>query len=340
MQSFGRSAMANIDKYYGLPTGMFNGDEILPDPPTRNPSRGIETCGVVEAMFSYTTLGAVHGDIEFFDRAEKIAFNALPAAWASPLGGDMWAHPYLQAINEVNAIKADPHAWKHDGDMAETYGLEPNYGCCTANFNQGWPKFIKQVVMATPDKGAAVTLLVPSTSTLADGSTVKVDTTYPFEDTVKISCTAKAGAFPLYIRVPAWATKATIDGKAVPAGKMSKQSCSGSATFTLDLAPEITIETWADDKDAGGEAKFPAYSVVRGPLLYSMPVAHNYTVYAHHFGTGDAASNDYYLNPTQEWNYAFDADITDPSKSLTFAAGSPYVDGAAPSTAPARSRSR
>ena len=200
MQAFGRSAMANMDKYYGLPTGMFNGDEILPVPPTRNPSRGIETCGVVEAMFSYTTLGAVHGDIEFFDRAEKIAFNALPAAWASPLGGDMWAHPYLQAINEVNAIKADPHAWKHDGDMAETYGLEPNYGCCTANFNQGWPKFIKQVVMTTPDKGAAVTLLVPSTSTLADGSTVKVDTTYPFEDTVKISCTAKAGAFPLYIR--------------------------------------------------------------------------------------------------------------------------------------------
>jgi hypothetical protein len=63
----------------------------------------------------------------------------MPAAWASPRGGDMWAHPYLQAINEVNAIKADPHAWKNDGDMSETYGLEPNYGCCTANFNQGWP---------------------------------------------------------------------------------------------------------------------------------------------------------------------------------------------------------
>jgi hypothetical protein len=33
-----------------------------------------------------------------------------------------WAHPYLQSVNEVQAIKADPHAWKHDGDMAETYG--------------------------------------------------------------------------------------------------------------------------------------------------------------------------------------------------------------------------
>jgi hypothetical protein len=191
-------------------------------------------------MFSYTTLGAVHGDIAFFDRAEKIAFNAMPAAWASPRGGDMWAHPYLQAVNEVNAIKADPHAWKADGPMSETYGLEPNYGCCTANFNQvglegeaarqatgaqrqrpgngrlalsflpccsaavtrlpvivpravtrardgqGWPKLIKQVVMATPDKGAAVTLLLPSTSTLADGSTIKVNTAFPFEDTVKV----------------------------------------------------------------------------------------------------------------------------------------------------------
>ena len=42
-----------LDQYFGLPTGMFNGDELLPEPPTRNPSRGIETCGVVEAMFSY-----------------------------------------------------------------------------------------------------------------------------------------------------------------------------------------------------------------------------------------------------------------------------------------------
>jgi hypothetical protein len=72
MQRLGRAAMANMDAHYGLPTGLFNGDEILPNPPTRSPSRGIETCGVVEAMFSYTTLGAVHGDVEFFDRAERI----------------------------------------------------------------------------------------------------------------------------------------------------------------------------------------------------------------------------------------------------------------------------
>ena len=139
MAQLSKDRMANLDKLYGLPTGMYNGDEILPVPATRSPSRGIELCGVVEAMFSYTTMFSVHGDLTFADRAERIAYNALPATWASPKGGDMWAHQYLQAVNEINAIKADPHTWQHDGDMAETYGLEPNYGCCTANFNQGAP---------------------------------------------------------------------------------------------------------------------------------------------------------------------------------------------------------
>ena len=93
--------------------------------------------------------------------------------------------------------------------------------------------------MATPDKGAAVTLLLPSTATLADGSTVKVDTTYPFEDTVKVTCTPKS-SFPLYIRVPAWAKNATVDGK--PATGWAKMTCAKVTTYTLDLAPEITIE--------------------------------------------------------------------------------------------------
>eukprot|EP00656_Telonema_subtile_P010083 TRINITY_DN14812_c0_g2_i3.p1 TRINITY_DN14812_c0_g2~~TRINITY_DN14812_c0_g2_i3.p1 ORF type:complete len:461 (+),score=86.55 TRINITY_DN14812_c0_g2_i3:104-1486(+) len=124
MHELAHRRMENLDRLYGLPTGMFNGDELLPSPATRNPSRGIELCGVVEAMFSYTTLFSTHGDAVFAERAERVAYNALPATWASPTGGDMWAHQYLQAINEVNAIQADPHVWTHDGDMAETCQLQ------------------------------------------------------------------------------------------------------------------------------------------------------------------------------------------------------------------------
>eukprot|EP01050_Picozoa_sp_SAG11_P023312 SAG11_NODE_4653_length_1820_cov_1.856479_2_plen_203_part_00 len=75
------------------------------------------------------------------------------------------------------------------------------------------------------------------------------------------------------------------------------------------------VEKWAADTNKDGEALNPAYSVVRGPLLYSMPISHNYTVYAHHFGSGDEASNDYYLNPTENWAYALEVDPANPVRA-------------------------
>ena len=74
-----------------------------------------------------------HGEYHVYSSIKKV-HGLPPFSQVSPA--------YLQVsnfprISQVNAIKADPHVWTHDGDMAETYGLEPNYGCCTANFNQG-----------------------------------------------------------------------------------------------------------------------------------------------------------------------------------------------------------
>ena len=146
--------------------------------------------------------------------------------------------------------------WTHDGPQSETFGLAPNYECCTTNFNQGWPKLINQVVMSTEDGGAAVALLLPASAKLADGSTVVVETSYPFEDLVVVRCIPARGrttTLPLYIRVPHWATQATINGTAVPAGTMAKRSCgAGQPTaFILDLSPEVLVEEWAGDRHGG-----------------------------------------------------------------------------------------
>lgn len=53
MASLSLRRMRKLDAAYGLPTGMYVGDEITPLPYTRSPSRGVELCGVVEAMYSY-----------------------------------------------------------------------------------------------------------------------------------------------------------------------------------------------------------------------------------------------------------------------------------------------
>lgn len=96
--------------------------------PDRNPGRGIETCGVVESMFSYAVMWQTHGDPSFAEKTERIAYNALPATFASPRGGDMWAHQYFQAVNEINAI---PIPGFHGAPSpVYTYGID-QFPCCT-----------------------------------------------------------------------------------------------------------------------------------------------------------------------------------------------------------------
>ena len=70
--------------------------------------------------------------------------------------------------------------------------------------------------------------------------------------------------------------------------------------------------------------------VVRGPLLYSLPVKHDYIEYGHHFGSGNEASNDYFLPtaPDARWNFALEVpNRTDLARSFTFVAGAPLAAG-------------
>ena len=98
-----------------------------------DPTEFLQRC--TTRTFRYTTLFSIHGDVMFADRAERIAFNALPATFASPRGGDLWAHQHDQSVNEVMAVFEKGHIWD-DGPNAEMYALHDKDGCCTANFNQ------------------------------------------------------------------------------------------------------------------------------------------------------------------------------------------------------------
>ena len=95
--------MNNLDNNYGMASGMFCADELLCKNNKKHPSRGSELCAVVESMFSYSYMFSTFGNVSFADRVERIAYNALPATFASKLGGDMWNHQYFQANNEISA---------------------------------------------------------------------------------------------------------------------------------------------------------------------------------------------------------------------------------------------
>jgi hypothetical protein len=116
----------------------------------------------------------------------------------------------------------------------------------------------------------------------------------------------------------------TVNGQAVAENTMAKFACkAGVNTFAVVFTPEIRLEKWGD----GTEATMPV-SVMRGPLLFSLPIDGNYTVTAHHYGDADM-SNDYEVRPNSAWQYALVADAANPTASFTVNKGA-YAAGAAP----------
>src|SRR5207237_484736 len=83
-------------QYGQMPGGMFAGDEEC-RPGYTDPRQAIETCGMVEEMFSDERLLQVAGDAIWADRCEDVAFNSLPAA----LTADLKALRYLTSPNMV-----------------------------------------------------------------------------------------------------------------------------------------------------------------------------------------------------------------------------------------------
>jgi hypothetical protein len=306
-----RQRLRVLDAYHGSPAGVVQADEHLAGP---EPQRGTEMCGVVEAMYSFETLGDVLGEVEYFDRAERAAFNALPASATK----DGAAHNYLSQANEVVAKVSDPHVWATDGGYATIYGLSPNFVCCTANHPQGWPKFAARLHKTTADGGVAVTLWAPGATalTLPGGApaSVAVDTTYPFGDTAAATVTAPVGT-PVRLRIPGWASTATVStnggapARALNGTWWAAAQPSPTTTYAVDFSPAVRVEAHF----AGSLA------VYRGALLYALQVGEAVSA----LNKGPRGFNDYQVLNTSAWNFALMVDPAAPGAALAFTRLSP-----------------
>ena len=114
-----QAALEWTDAYLHRADGMYWGDEEVEG--VSSPSRGTETCSIVETMFSMRTAYEITGNISFMDRLELVAFNSLPAA----LWPDATTNVYHHANNQIETGNGAPYA----------YNL---YFCCSANVHQVW----------------------------------------------------------------------------------------------------------------------------------------------------------------------------------------------------------
>ena len=157
---------------------------------------------------------------------------------------------------------------------ANLFGVEPNFGCCTTNMHQDWPKLVQSLWMSTPDQGVAAMVYAPNVvRTIVAGKvpvTIDEDTDYPFRGTVRFVVTpAEAVQFPLLVRIPSWATEARVlvNGAAVTA--------TGAGTFTridrrwargdrveLRLTMVPRVSRWFHGSAA----------IERGPLVFALRI--------------------------------------------------------------------
>ncbi len=284
--------LAKLDEYHGLPNGMFSCDEHFAG---RNPSQGSELCTVVETMFSLEQSLAILGDAALGDRLEKITFNALPGTFTD----DMWAHQYNQEPNQVE-VSLHRKPWTTDGPESNLYGLEPNFGCCTANFHQGWPKFAASLWMASHDGGLVAAAYSPcEVETVVGGTAVRVSevTEYPFRGLVRITVMpAAAVRFPLRLRIPAWANGARVrvNGKAAEArvdAGWAKLDRTWNAGDTVELEMPMMPRLEKGFRES--------VSVTRGPLVFSYPVGESWVKLRTRGMTAD-----WQVFPSTQWNYA------------------------------------
>lgn len=294
-EAFAEKMLATLQKYHGMPTGHFTGDENLAGD---NANQGTELCGVVEAMYSDSLLFAACGAPVWIDRLERLAYNALPAA----VSFDMWTHQYDQQTNQVGCVKEPQPIWTTNNTEANLFGMEPHFGCCTSNFGQGWPKFALSTFFREDDLILSAALAPAEVKTQIGGVPVRVElvTDYPFGDrlTYLVECENPV-EFTLALRIPGFAGKAYVDGNEVKKGTVFELKREWRGQSRVEVRFDFDVELVPRPHDL--------CCVRRGPLLFALPVASRRVM--HEYVRDGVERNfpycDYEFFPVSKWNYAF-----------------------------------
>jgi DUF1680 family protein len=286
------AAWANLQRHHGQVHGMFSGDEWLAG---TDPQRGVELCAVVEAMYSFEEMGRIWGSAAHADLLERMAWNLLPAT----LSADLTSHQYHQQANQVLAT-IEQREWTQAGDDCTIFGLEPNFGCCTANLHQGWPKLVRSMWMADAGSGLVTQVHGPcEVRHQVDGAELRfvVDTSYPFDERIAIRVNATTPVrMGLRLRVPGWCAhpQVMLDGAPTPAG-IDDGFIALDRTWSDGDLIEVRLPMPVDVKarPSGG------IGVTLGPLVLAYSPGEIWSRIP-----GSEAFGDWEVRPRRSWNMA------------------------------------
>jgi hypothetical protein len=187
--------------------------------------------------------------------------------------------------------------WSTNGPYAHTFGLEPNYGCCTANFNQGWPKFALSAFMHKDDNTIINALMLPCVLS-AEGITIRLATDYPFKNKVHYSIEADKG-FNFVIRIPSFAKNLKINNCKAEVKDVELSIKAGATEIELEFEAMPYLKKRPND----------LYALQMGSLLFSVPIAYDKKIreYTKKGVERKFPYCDYQFIPKTPWNYGYAA---------------------------------
>jgi len=265
-----------VRKRFGqVPGGMFGGDENCRTG-FADPRQCVETCGIVEQMFSDQMMMRISGDPFWADHCEEVALNTYPAA----VMPDFRALRYLTGPNQPVSDGADHHPGVDN--RGPFLMMNPfSHRCCQHNHSHGWADYAKSLWLATPDSGLCAALYAACRVKAKVGKGVEVsideETNYPFEEQVRLTVRlSEPTAFPLYLRVPSWCSKASVqlNGQRVSvepkAGRYIRmeRTWRDGDRLVLNLPMELRMQRWTANQNSA--------SVSYGPLTFSLKIQELY----------------------------------------------------------------
>ncbi len=285
-----------LEQYNGTAVGTFTGDECLSGLAN---NQGTELCSVAELAYSCELLYAITKKRIWADRLEKAVFNAWPATNSD----DMWTHQYDQMVNQIACIRFPGRSmFRTNGEESHLFGLEPNFGCCTANMNQTWPKLVLHTFLKSRGGITCAMMLPASLETTMKGAKISVtmETQYPFRNCCKyIVKVDKPVTFSLKIRIPGWAESVSVNGAEVtkkPHITINKEwNGTEELVVTLGATPKLVSRP--------NNLKAVEY----GALVFALPIETEYKMkeYERDGVVRKFPYCDYELYPKSAWNYGF-----------------------------------
>ncbi|MBQ8618812.1 MAG: glycoside hydrolase family 127 protein [Clostridia bacterium] len=210
--SAAETGLARMNKAHGAVCGGVTGDPLLAG---SHPSRGVHAKALCELAASLETLLACPAGEHMADQLDILMYNGVAAAFA--LDGRS-----VQAVQQANQVKTDRAArFPLSAHHASLFSLEDSE--TLSALLAAWPRYANSQWLLSRDDGLYAASYAPcQVRYRLAGAAVRlnVESGYPVSGHVRITVNLdKNAAFPLHLRIPAWAEGATaaVCGEIIPA---------------------------------------------------------------------------------------------------------------------------